>query len=62
LTQALIAREFDINQLFLSKLEKGRQEPNFLLVEVLARDYGVKLSAFFAVFARRTRHGHHLND
>jgi transcriptional regulator with XRE-family HTH domain len=62
LTQALVARELGINQSFLSKFEKGQQEPNFLLVEVLARYYGVKLSASSTYSHDETRRGHYLND
>jgi DNA-binding XRE family transcriptional regulator len=62
LTQAFVARELGISQSFLSKLEKGQQEPNFLLVELLARYYGVKLSEFTTYTREETRLGHHLND
>jgi DNA-binding XRE family transcriptional regulator len=62
LTQAFVARELGISQSFLSKLEKGEQEPNFLLVELLARYYGVKLAAFATYSPDETRRGHHLND
>ncbi|SRR5258707_10550314 len=62
LTQAFVARELGISQSFLSKLEKGQQEPNFLLVELLARYYGVKLSEFATYTREEIRLGHHLND
>src|SRR5258707_12453441 len=62
LTQAFVARELGISQSFLSKLEKGQQEPNFLLVELLASYYGVKLSAFATYSHDETRCRHHLND
>jgi len=61
LTQGFVARELGISQSFLSKLEKGQQEPNFLLVERLARYYGVKLSEFATYTQDETRLGHHLN-
>jgi hypothetical protein len=61
LTQALVAWELGINQSFLSKLEKGQLEPNFLLVEVLGGYCGVKLSAF-ATYSHDETRGHHLND
>src|SRR5713226_6785046 len=60
LTQAFVARELGISQSFLSKLENGEQEPNFLLVERLARYYGVKLSEFATYTQDETRLGHHL--
>jgi hypothetical protein len=47
---------------FLSKLEKGLQEPNFLLVERLSRYYGVRLSVFETYTLDEKRLGHHLND
>jgi transcriptional regulator with XRE-family HTH domain len=62
LTQAFVATELGISQSFLSKLEKGQQEPNFLLVELLAKYYGVKLSAFATYTRDETQAGHHLND
>jgi DNA-binding XRE family transcriptional regulator len=62
LTQAFVANELGISQSFLSKLEKGQQEPNFLLVELLAKYYGVKLSAFETYTADEKQLGHHLND
>jgi DNA-binding XRE family transcriptional regulator len=62
LTQAFVAKELGISQSFLSKLEKGQQEPNFLLVELLARYYGVKLSAFQTYTRDEVRQGHHLNE
>jgi hypothetical protein len=37
-------------------------EPGFLLVETLARYYGVKLSAFATYGRDDLRDGHHLND
>jgi ribosome-binding protein aMBF1 (putative translation factor) len=62
LTQAFVANELGISQSFLSKLEKGQQEPNFLLVERLAAYYGVKLSAFETYTQEQKRLDHHLND
>jgi transcriptional regulator with XRE-family HTH domain len=62
LTQEFAARELGISQSFLSKIEKGQQEPNFLLVERLARYYGVKLSDFATYTRDEIRLGHHLND
>jgi transcriptional regulator with XRE-family HTH domain len=62
LTQAFVARELGISQSFLSKLEKGQQEPNFLLIELLAKYYGVRLSVFQTYTRDELRHGHHLND
>ena len=62
LTQAFVARQLGISQSFLSKLEKGLQEPNFLLVELLARYYGVRLSVFETYTQDEKRSGHHLND
>jgi ribosome-binding protein aMBF1 (putative translation factor) len=62
LTQAYVARKLGISQSFLSKLEKGQQEPNFLLVELLARYYGVKLSELATYSRDENRFGHHLND
>jgi transcriptional regulator with XRE-family HTH domain len=51
-----VVRELGISQSFLSKLEKDQQEPNFLLVELLAKYYGVKTDTRDEV-----RQGHHLN-
>jgi transcriptional regulator with XRE-family HTH domain len=62
LTQALVAKELGISQSFLSKLEQGRQEPNFLLVELLARYYGVNLTNFATYSRDEIKRGHHLND
>jgi ribosome-binding protein aMBF1 (putative translation factor) len=62
LTQAFVAKELGISQSFLSKLEKGQQEPNFLLVELLAKYYGVKLSVFETYTTEEKQLGHHLND
>lgn len=62
LTQAFVAKELGISQSFLSKLEKGQQEPNFLLVELLAKYYGVKLAAFETYTPEEKQLGHHLND
>jgi transcriptional regulator with XRE-family HTH domain len=61
LTQAFVARQLGISQSFLSKLEKGLQEPNFLLVELLSRYYGVRLSVFETYTSEEKRLGHHLN-
>lgn len=61
LTQAFVARELGISQSFLSKLEHGQQEPNFLMVELLAKYYGVKLSAFATYTKQEISLGHHLN-
>jgi transcriptional regulator with XRE-family HTH domain len=57
-----VARELGISQSFLSKLEKGQQEPNFLLVEQLARYYGVRLSGFATYTREEARLARHLND
>jgi DNA-binding XRE family transcriptional regulator len=62
LTQAFVAKELGISQSYLSKLEKGQQEPNFLLVERFASYYGVRLAAFATFTHDETRCGHHLND
>jgi transcriptional regulator with XRE-family HTH domain len=62
LTQAFVAKELGISQSYLSKIEKGQQEPNFLMVERLASYYGVKLAAFATFTHDETRCGHHLND
>jgi len=62
LTQAFVARQLGISQSFLSKLEKGLQEPNFLLIERLSRYYGVRLSVFETYTQDEKRLGHHLND
>jgi transcriptional regulator with XRE-family HTH domain len=61
LTQAFAAQQLGISQSFLSKLEKGLQEPNFLLVELLSRYYGVRLSVFETYSRDEKRLGHHLN-
>jgi transcriptional regulator with XRE-family HTH domain len=62
LTQTFVAKELGISQSFLSKLEMGQQEPNFLLVERLASYYGVKLSAFATYTKEEMQNGCHLND
>jgi len=62
LTQAFVAKRLGISQSFLSKLEKGQQEPSYLLVEQLSKYYGVKLSAFETFSPDEKRLGHHLND
>jgi transcriptional regulator with XRE-family HTH domain len=62
LTQSFVARELGISQSFLSKIEQGLQEPNFLLVERLATYYGVKLSVLETNTREEKRCGHPLND
>jgi transcriptional regulator with XRE-family HTH domain len=62
LTQGFVAQELEISQSFLSKLETGQQEPNFLLVEKLAGYYGVKLTELATYTRDESRSGHHLND
>jgi len=57
-----VAQELGISQSFFSKLEKGQQEPNFLLVALLAKYYGVRLSAFQTYTRDELRRGHHLNE
>jgi transcriptional regulator with XRE-family HTH domain len=63
LTQAFAAKQLGISQSFLSKLEKGQQEPNFLLVEKMAAYYGIKKLASFETYRSDERASfHHLND
>jgi transcriptional regulator with XRE-family HTH domain len=63
MTQAFAAKQLGITQSFLSKLEKGRQEPNFLLVEKMAAYYGIKKLSLFETYSSEERAGfHHLND
>lgn len=63
LTQAFAAKQLGISQSFLSKIEDGQQEPNFLLVEKMAAYYGTKKFSIFETYSaeERTRF-HHLND
>jgi transcriptional regulator with XRE-family HTH domain len=63
ITQAFAAKQLGISQSFLSKLEKGQQEPNFLLVEKMAAYYGIKKLSSFETYSSDERTGfHHLND
>jgi transcriptional regulator with XRE-family HTH domain len=63
MTQAFAAKQLGISQSFLSKLEKGLQEPNFLLVEKMAAYYGIKkLSSFETYSSEERTRSHHLND
>jgi transcriptional regulator with XRE-family HTH domain len=63
LTQAFAAKQLGISQSFLSKIEDGQQEPNFLLVERMAAYYGTrKLSIFETYSAEERTRFHHLND
>jgi DNA-binding XRE family transcriptional regulator len=63
LTQALAAKQLGISQSFLSKLEDGQQEPNFLLVERMAAYYGIKKFSWFNTYSREDiTTFHHLND
>jgi transcriptional regulator with XRE-family HTH domain len=63
LTQAFAAKQLGISQSFLSKIENGQQEPNFLLVERMAAYYGVKKLSAFETYSEAERTSfHHLND
>jgi transcriptional regulator with XRE-family HTH domain len=63
MTQAFAAKQLGISQSFLSKLEKGQQEPNFLLVEEMAAYYRIKKLASFETYSSDERTSfHHLND
>jgi len=63
MTQAFAAKQLGISQSFLSKLEKGQQEPNFLLVEKMAAYYGIKKLSSFETYSSDERTSfHHLND
>jgi DNA-binding XRE family transcriptional regulator len=62
MTQAFAAHQVGISQSFLSKLEKGEQQPDFLLLERLAAYYGFKVSAFATYTHEEWRAGQHLND
>lgn len=63
MTQAFAAKQLGISQSFLSKIEDGRQEPNFLLVERMAAYYGTKKLSMFETYSSEERIGfHHLND
>jgi transcriptional regulator with XRE-family HTH domain len=62
MTQAFVAKELGISQSFLSKLERGQQEPNFLVVELLAHYYGVRLSSFETYTVEDKQLHHRLND
>jgi transcriptional regulator with XRE-family HTH domain len=63
MTQAFAAKQLGISQSFLSKLEKGQQEPNFLLVEKMAAYYDIKKLSSFGTYSSEERKGlHHLND
>jgi transcriptional regulator with XRE-family HTH domain len=63
MTQAFAAKQLGISQSFLSKLEKGQQEPNFLLVEKMAAYYGIKKLSSFETYSSDERNSfHHLND
>lgn len=42
MTQAAVASHLGISQSYLSKIEKGLQEPGCLLVEVMCAYYGIK--------------------
>src|ERR1039458_794645 len=59
MTQAFAAKELGISQSFLSKLEKGLQEPSFLLVEKMAAYYGIKKLSWFETFSAEERTGLH---
>ena len=63
MTQAFAAKQLGISQSFLSKIEDGQQEPNFLLVEKMAAYYGTKKLSMFETYRaeERTRF-HHLYD
>ena len=63
MTQAFAAKQLGISQSFLSKLEKGQQEPNFLLVEKMAAYYGIKKLSSFETYTSEERTSfQHLND
>lgn len=63
MTQAFAAKQLGISQSFLSKLEKGLQEPNFLLVERMKAYYGIENWSWFETYSQKEpRRSHHLND
>lgn len=62
MTQAFAAKRLGISQSFLSKLEDGRLEPNFPLVERMAAYYGINLSLFQTLSSEERTKLHHLND
>jgi hypothetical protein len=63
MTQAFAARQLGISQSFLSKIETGQEEPNFLLVERMRAYYGFKKLSSFETYSSKERIGlHHLND
>lgn len=63
MTQAFAATQLGISQSFLSKIEDGQQEPNFLLVERMAAYYDIKKLSWFETYSPEERAGlHHLND
>ncbi len=61
--QAFAAKQWESANRFSLSLEKGQQEPNFLLVEKMAAYYGIKKLSSFETYRSDERASfHHLND